>query len=46
MLQFLQRITPHGPSRLLSAFPPGVSVERTGLKQAVETVRAFMTREA
>jgi len=34
------------PSRLLSAFPPGVSVERTGLKQAVETVRAFMTREA
>jgi len=31
------------PSRLLSAFPAGVSVERVGLKQAVEQVSQFLT---
>jgi ATP-dependent DNA helicase DinG len=30
------------PSRLLSAFPAGVSVERMGLKEAVEAVRKFV----
>ncbi|HLG45473.1 MAG TPA: ATP-dependent DNA helicase [Reyranella sp.] len=34
------------PSRLLSAFPAGVSVERTGLAAALEQVRAFMSSEA
>jgi len=34
------------PSRLLSAFPAGVLVERTGLAEALEQVRAFMPREA
>jgi ATP-dependent DNA helicase DinG len=34
------------PSRLLSAFPAGVSVERTGLAAALEQVRAFMPSEA
>ena len=30
------------PSRLLGAFPEGVSVERLGLKDAVEHTRAFL----
>jgi len=30
------------PSRLLSAFPAGVSVDRVGLKEAVEMVGAFL----
>jgi ATP-dependent DNA helicase DinG len=30
------------PSRLLSAFPPGVSVERAGLAEVVAEVRAFL----
>ncbi len=30
------------PSRLLSAFPPGVSVQRVGLAEAVAATRAFL----
>lgn len=30
------------PSRLLTALPPGVNVERVGLKEAVERTRAFL----
>jgi ATP-dependent DNA helicase DinG len=30
------------PSRLLTAFPEGVAVERVGLKQAIETTAAFL----
>jgi ATP-dependent DNA helicase DinG len=30
------------PSRLLSAFPPGVSVQRVGLAEAVAQTRAFL----
>ncbi|MEQ9491723.1 MAG: ATP-dependent DNA helicase [Alphaproteobacteria bacterium] len=33
------------PSRLLNAFPPGVSVERVGLAEAVQTVVGFLTRQ-
>jgi ATP-dependent DNA helicase DinG len=33
------------PSRLLSAFPAGVPVDRIGLAEALEQVRAFMPRE-
>lgn len=29
------------PTKLLGAFPPGVSVERVGLAQAAETIRTF-----
>lgn len=32
------------PSRLLSAFPPGVAVERIGLAEAVMQTRAFLER--
>jgi ATP-dependent DNA helicase DinG len=31
------------PSRLLAAFPPGVTVERVGLAQAVAATRDFLT---
>ncbi|MBV8915641.1 MAG: ATP-dependent DNA helicase, partial [Acetobacteraceae bacterium] len=34
------------PSRLLSAFPPGVTVRRTGLAEAVKQTRAFLGPEA
>jgi ATP-dependent DNA helicase DinG len=30
------------PSRLLGAFPPGVSIERTGLAEAITAVKAFL----
>jgi len=30
------------PSRLLGAFPEGVTVERIGLKQAIETTASFL----
>lgn len=30
------------PSRLLGAFPPGVSIERTGLAEAIEAVKTFL----
>jgi ATP-dependent DNA helicase DinG len=30
------------PSRLLGAFPPGVSIERIGLAEAIEKVRGFV----
>ena len=30
------------PSRLLGAFPPGVSIERVGLAEAIDTVRGFL----
>jgi len=30
------------PSRLLGAFPPGVSIERLGLAEALDTVRDFL----
>ena len=30
------------PSRLTSAFPPGVTVERVGLKEAVEITKGFL----
>jgi hypothetical protein len=32
------------PSRLLTAFPEGVAVERVGLKQAIETTAEFLQR--
>jgi ATP-dependent DNA helicase DinG len=32
------------PSRLHTAFPPGVAVERLGIKDAVERTRAFLDR--
>jgi ATP-dependent DNA helicase DinG len=32
------------PSRLLSAFPAGVSVERTGLIKAIEVLKIFCER--
>jgi ATP-dependent DNA helicase DinG len=31
------------PSRLLSAFPAGISIQRTGLAEAVDVVRTFMS---
>jgi len=30
------------PSRLLGAFPAGVSVERVGLKEAIDKARDFL----
>jgi ATP-dependent DNA helicase DinG len=30
------------PSRLLGAFPPGVSIERVGLAEAIDGVRNFI----
>jgi ATP-dependent DNA helicase DinG len=30
------------PTRLLGAFPPGVSIERVGLAEAVTAVKAFL----
>ena len=30
------------PSRLAAAFPPGVTVERVGLAEAIAVVRTFM----
>jgi ATP-dependent DNA helicase DinG len=30
------------PSRLLGAFPPGVSIERVGLAEAIAGVRDFL----
>jgi hypothetical protein len=30
------------PSRLLTAFPEGVAVERIGLKQAIEATAGFL----
>ena len=38
-------LDPMTPSRLLSAFPEGVTVERVGLAEAVETVGAFLKAE-
>ena len=32
------------PSRLLGAFPEGVSVERLGLKDAITQTRAFLSQ--
>jgi hypothetical protein len=37
-------IWPIDPSRLLGAFPEGVTVERLGLKDAVARTREFLTR--
>ncbi|HVO00552.1 MAG TPA: ATP-dependent DNA helicase [Candidatus Cybelea sp.] len=34
------------PSRLLTAFPEGVEVQRIGLKQAIETTAAFLSNSA
>ncbi len=34
------------PSRLLSAMPPGVDVQRVGLRQAVEQTRSFLNETA
>src|SRR5262249_18557007 len=34
------------PSRLLTAFPEGVAVERVGLKQAIETTADFLQNRA
>jgi len=31
------------PSRLLGAFPLGVSVERVGLAEAIESVKTFLS---
>jgi ATP-dependent DNA helicase DinG len=33
------------PSRLLSAFPAGVSVERLGLAEALQEVRGFLNKD-
>jgi ATP-dependent DNA helicase DinG len=35
-------LDPQFPSRLHTAFPPGVAVERVGLRDAVERTRAFL----
>jgi ATP-dependent DNA helicase DinG len=35
-------LDPQFPSRLHTAFPPGVAIERIGLKDAVERTRAFL----
>jgi ATP-dependent DNA helicase DinG len=37
-------LDPALPTRLHTAFPPGVAVERIGLKEAVERTRAFLSR--
>ncbi len=37
---------PAVPSRLLTAFPPGVVVERVGLAEAITTVRSFLESPA
>jgi ATP-dependent DNA helicase DinG len=34
------------PSRLLGAFPAGVSIERTGLAEAIAAVKAFLDDSA
>ena len=34
------------PSRLATAFPPGVEIERVGLAEAATKVRAFLTAKA
>ncbi|MBM3506593.1 MAG: ATP-dependent DNA helicase [Alphaproteobacteria bacterium] len=39
-------LDPRTPSRLLSAFPPGVSAERVGLAEAVAAIRGFLSRPA
>ncbi|MEZ5670212.1 MAG: helicase C-terminal domain-containing protein [Alphaproteobacteria bacterium] len=35
-------LDPRTPTRLLTAFPPGVPVERVGLVEALEAVQGFL----
>jgi ATP-dependent DNA helicase DinG len=35
-------LDPLMPSRLAGAFPPGVEIQRVGLKEAIEQTREFL----